>query len=168
MAGGSRTRPWPEDLLKLTNNRLEFGHEAAKPFMSEGWSVSEAQCCWTEATYANLYFGLDDLSATRLRFNAAVYTFRGKLKKQRLFIDLNGRQIASIVMRYGIPVDYSVPLPKGALQSKNALAFRLPDATSPHSVSSSSDRRPLGMALYWLAFDAADPASALPDSPARP
>ncbi len=142
--------PEPTVFPAVDGRRVAFGHEAGKALEWDGWSGSDADFCWSDATTATLVFTADDLAANHLRLCFGPYLHPKQLRRQRIDIRLNDQPVTALKVDRADPQEYDFPLPAGVLHHRNVLTFKLPDATSPKAMEESQDDRTLGIALRWL------------------
>jgi len=77
----------------------------------------------------------------------------GKIDQQHVSVELNGRPIATLVLKESAPREYSIAVPADVLQERNVLIFGLPNAESPATFGLSKDDRPLAINVQWLEID---------------
>lgn len=134
----------------VDGHRVAFGNGAGDAFLWDGWSPSEAEFCWTQERWATLVFTAEDLQANHLRLSFEAYLFPKSLRRQRVDVRLNDHRVAVLNVDQPSVREYDLALPAGALQHRNVLTFRLPDAASPKALEGGKDDRTLGIALRWL------------------
>jgi hypothetical protein len=130
--------------------RIDFGSEQAEQYLWFGWSGGEQTFRWTDGKEAAIIFSLKDPKPIVLRINMGAFLRAGRLEKQALLVNLNGKRIASTEIIDSQARVYSFALPEGILRQKNILTFELPDAESPESLNGETDRRELGLSVEWL------------------
>jgi hypothetical protein len=154
LAGLIRPPQPPE--FPLLSGRLQLAAADSGKYLWYGWSGPESDLRWTDGEEATMVFSVNETSNKTLQVRLLPYLVPGKLDQQRVEIDLNGKSIASLTLTNLEPAIQTVELPVGALQSRNVLTLKLPDAVAPAVVESSYDTRPLGVAIWWVNLDAAD------------
>lgn len=130
--------------------RIEFSRTTAEPYLWYGWSVNEPEFRWTSAREAAIVFGLDEISDAELLMKASPLIVVNKLDQQRVNIRLNNQPLTTLTLTQPIAQEFSVPLPKQMLRTKNSLIFELPDARTPQSLGLNRDPRKLALAVFWM------------------
>jgi hypothetical protein len=149
------------------SRRIEVHSAAADRFLWYGWGGAEAESRWTVRNGAAVIFALRARGAGSLRMRMAAYLVPGKLERQSVFVDLNGRRIGVITIDEPALSDHTLPLPDGALRETNVLRFFLPDADSPADLGAGDEERFLGVRVAWVEFTpGASPGSQPPEGPA--
>jgi len=132
------------------------GHE----FMIEGWSHPEIEYAWTlgKRSFVRLPGGGANCDCS-LKFRAGPMIHHGTVSFQRLYVDVNGVNVANLVGRQ--PAQYEVLVPAEALRGHAHIdiTFRMPDAVSPSRFGRSGDKRELG---FWLSTLRLEPLLAGP------
>ena len=146
--------PLPPTIPIVSFQRIEFARQQAEPYLWYGWSTPDQESRWTEAKDAGLVFRIDQPRDLFLRIKLSGFLVAGKLPGQRVSVLLNGTGVDNFVTDQAEPVERAIRLPARLLRSENSLMFDLPDAASPASFGLSKDDRLLGIAVYWMQFEA--------------
>jgi hypothetical protein len=151
--------PLPRTIPTLAFERIEFSASPADPYLWYGWSAPDPKSRWTEAKEAGVVFHLADNGAGRnllLKLQISAFVVP-RHPRQRFSVALNGAPVADFVIDQIEPGEQTIRLPASLLRADNELIFKLPDAASPASLGLSKDPRPLGIAVYWMQLERADP-----------
>jgi hypothetical protein len=130
--------------------RIDFRTAASDQYLWYGWSGREACCRWSNAGRASIVFSLEKIGASRWEIRMAPFIVPGKLKEQRVEVQLNGGRLATLDLREAEPQTYSVELPVHLLRERNVVTLDLPDAESPAALKLSEDTRLLGINVQWM------------------
>ena len=153
---------WSRDSNSYENNSYMFidvkqGSLPTRLTLTDGWHQLNSNYAWSEKNaslalrippecYYNNIFGV------RLSFQ----TFNASLSSPKtVLVELDGTQVAEWVIYSGKAANRVVPLPNHMLNSEDGivhLTIRVPEATSPALISSSSDTRILGIGLREIEF----------------
>ena len=120
------------------------GHQ----FLTEGWSHPELEYAWTLGKRASIRLptgGANCDCALKLRAGPMVHP--GLINFQRLYIDVNGMNVAKLVGRQLSQFDILVPASALHGGASADITLHTPDATSPDELGLSGDKRELG---FWL------------------
>ncbi|MFN7971487.1 MAG: hypothetical protein U0166_03920 [Acidobacteriota bacterium] len=123
---------------------LDFRSPESSGFVLSGFGPADDDGRWTGADDAVFYFGLPragtdlDLSMT-IAANLAPRV----VKRQRVFVTVNGVNAGTLELTSRKPVSYSIALPARALGTRNVVRFRFPDSFSPMSLGLGNDPRTL-------------------------
>lgn len=146
-------RPPPPKEFPFMQSRIDFASPEFEKYKWYGWSTGEGEFRWTETNDAGMFFALDKIDYSSLQIKLGTFLVPGKLDAQRVNIVLNGKEIATLLVSIGESRIYSVKLPENALQHKNTLTLKMPDAASPESLGIGSDERFLGVRAEWMEFE---------------
>jgi hypothetical protein len=130
--------------------RIDFRTEISDQYLWYGWSGPEACCRWSNAGRAAIVFSVDKFRPTKLLMKIGPFLEPGRVDKQRVLVELNGRHLATLVLQEKEAGVYSTEFPETLLREENVLSLLLPDAVSPASLKISDDTRRLGINLEWL------------------
>ena len=143
--------PQPTSIpLIETETLIDFSTREADKYLWYGWSNRETRFRWTDARQATFIFALKEVKDTLLQMKLGPFLAPGKLSQQRVTVSLNGQAIGTITLKEEATHAYELMLPQDKLQHRNVLAFDLPDAASPSSLSISDDHRLLGLRMEWI------------------
>jgi hypothetical protein len=120
---------------------------------TEGVSDHEPWGAWTESRHVRLAFQLANPPQIDLGLTIKVqpFLFSGKIGHQRVVISVNGSHVFTEEISAPGPVDLSMQIPKQLVSTDMInITIELPNATSPASLSRSSDTRLLGLGLISL------------------
>ncbi|PZM14872.1 DUF7024 domain-containing protein [Rhizobium tubonense] len=123
---------------------------------TEGVSDNEPWGSWTENRNVRLAFHLSNPPDHDLRLTMKVRPFlsAGKVDRQRVDISLSGSPLFQATLSAADPISLSMQIPRQRLPANMVdIRIELPDATTPASVSESSDTRLLGLGLISLEVD---------------
>jgi hypothetical protein len=151
-------------LLPL-GKRINFNNnDESAGYLWYGWSNAEETFRWTEGKNSTLVFALDQTKDLILKMKIVPFVREGLLKQQRIFVELNGTPIDSLVFNRNPDTEVSITLPGRLLRQKNVIKFKIPDAASPELLKISTDQRLLGFAVFWIELHpAASSSSLLPE-----
>ncbi len=127
--------------------------EQSTKYLWYGWSGAEPDFRWTEGREATLVFALDQSEDLTLKMRILPFIREDLWKQQRIFVELNGVPIDSLVLSQNKDAELLLSLPGNLLRHQNILKFKLPDAASPELLQLSTDQRLLGFAVYWIQLD---------------
>ena len=144
--------PQPRDFPR-PEGHVDFAKPEAERFMWYGWSRRDEGLRWTDGKEATLVFAQDSVEDTVLKMKLAALVIPGR-HEQRVSINLNGQHLQTLMPKDETAREYSLLLPKEMLRQKNVLTFSLPDAASTKSLGLNGDTRILGIAVYWMEFQA--------------
>ncbi len=136
-------------------SRTEFGDSAVAKYLWYGWSGREAFSHWTDRGTATFRFAVREIRPARFTIKMGPFLMPPLLTSQRVFISLNGRQIARFTLINTDAEEFRIDLPQSALQKANLLKFELPDAEYPRNVDHSDDTRLLGINVQSIRIDPA-------------
>lgn len=139
--------------LYALGTRIDLAAAESERFLFYGWSNREAASRWTDRGRAVIAFALEQLEGTALRIKFSPFLVPGELRAQSVTLKLNGQVIETLLISQPAAREYSIALPKGALQKENTLSFDLPDAESPKSLGAGEDVRLLGISVAWFELD---------------
>ena len=160
--------------FRLAETAYDFDPATSRGILLDGWSTPEAAddggswFAWAISERAQLQLRLLDLERTWLHFRARPFQI-GPNVTQTVSIELNGAAVGSVNLQPGDFQTYTIRLPQEALTiGDNVVSFDFAYATSPYSLSSSSeDRRTLAAAFgYVTTTRDSDPPQ--PPEPATP
>lgn len=142
--------------------RVDFGQADAEAYMWYGWGgrTQEEGLRWTNGKEAAMVFSLNSIGDTLLRMRLGAFVVPGKHDEQRVNITLNGQHLRTLSLKEEAAGEHLVLMPKEMLRQRNVLTFGLPDAVAPQSLGEGVESKPLGIAVYWMEFQAG--ASAAP------
>ena len=149
--------PLPATIPTVSFEGIDFAKPQADAYLWYGWSTPDPGSRWTEAKEAGIVFRLPGDPQPHdllLRIDLSAFVIPNKHPRQRVNIFLNGISVDSFVLERAEPVERTLTLPAKLLRSQNRLTFALPDAAAPASFGLSQDDRPLGIAVYWMQFEA--------------
>jgi hypothetical protein len=144
--------PLPAE-FPLAHGRLDFSSPESERFLWYGWSGPEAGFRWTDGREAAILFATDPIADVVFQMRLTPFLIAGQHEKQRVEIDLNGRRLEAMELRYGSPELYKLELAGSLLTQRNVLTFRLPDAASPEQFKVNADPRQLAIAVHWISFE---------------
>jgi len=130
--------------------RIDFRTPESDQYLWYGWSGREACCRWSNAGRAAIVFSVDKFRANKLLMKLGPFLEPGRVDKQRVLIELNGRHLTTLELKEREAGVYSIEVPETLLREENVLSLSLPDAVSPTSLKISDDARRLGINLEWL------------------
>jgi hypothetical protein len=131
--------------------RIDFSKpEESNAYLWYGWSNAEPPFRWTDGKEASLVFSLDAHNDLTLKTKVLPFIRERVQPRQRVYCELNGALVDSIVLDQNQDTELSLKLPRDLLRAKNVLKFKLPDAASPELLKISEDQRQLGIAVYWI------------------
>jgi hypothetical protein len=134
---------------KIYYPRIYFGIKGnAEQYQQEGWNEPEDGFTRTNGQSANLLIKTTSKPKSDIIMNASVYPFivPGKLEKQRVIININGRKAGE----WDVPADgeYNLTIPKDFIKGNELnINFVLPDAIAPIDLGFKTDTRVLGLAI---------------------
>lgn len=131
--------------LLPTRTPIDFTTRDAERYLWFGWSGTEPESRWTDATRAAIVFSLSEIRPMTLQLVMAPFLVAGKLDEQRVTIRLNGRILCHLALRSPDLTAYPVPITKDVLRDTNILEFQISGAASPASLGVGADQRQLGI-----------------------
>jgi len=134
-------RPAPAYRL---GTRIDLASADSAAFLGRGWYAPEGDFRWSRGNRAHLIFGLEQAQIASIRLNLFC------LGRQRVIVELNGREIDSFVCANRGAHLREIAVPTGIAATRNSLFFHLPDAVSPRELGSSKDDRRLAIGVRWL------------------
>jgi len=122
----------------------------AGQYQKKGWSSPEAGFTWTDGNSSELLMKIDKpKSDIIMTADLGPLTVPGKLEKQRVAININGKKAGEWVVN--APGEYKLDIPQDYLKgSELNITFELPDAASPLELSVSEDSRKLGLGIKTI------------------
>lgn len=137
----------------------------AQRYLKEGWGDPEEEHSWTVANYASMEIPLNK-SASDLILSAIIrpHAFPGKIPKQDITLFVNDHKLTtwSLDGPAGFS-QYRLHIPSKLISSLGGkpltLGFKIPYATSPLEIQTSSDPRKLGVAFKSLTLSEIQPIS---------
>jgi hypothetical protein len=142
---------------------LRLGDPASESFLMEGygWSGPEGDFRRTDGTESLLAFGFAS-SAQEGRYQLTLrlqpFLVDRLVPRQRVWVSLNNRPMADLIfLETGIH-EVVIPLPPGAIASRNVLSFRLPDAKAPAKLGISPDPRRFALMVYEIRVEERPPS----------
>jgi hypothetical protein len=145
--------PQPRD-FPLGEGRIDFAQADAEAYMWYGWGARAEGLRWTNSKEAAMVFSLNRINETVMRMKLGAFVVPGKHDEQRVNVALNGQRLQTLSLREEAAREYALTLPVEMLRQKNVLTFGLPDAASPQSLGEGAESKPLGIAVYWIEFQA--------------
>ncbi|MEA2174163.1 MAG: hypothetical protein QOD00_1755 [Blastocatellia bacterium] len=130
--------------------RIDFRAAESDQYLWYGWSGREACCRWSNAGRAAIIFNVDDSRPNKLLMKIGPFLSPGRVDGQRVEIELNGRNLATLELKERESRVYSIDFSDALLREDNVLILKLPDAVAPASLKMSDDARQLGINLEWL------------------
>jgi hypothetical protein len=124
-----------------------------------GWGARAPAMRWTNGKEAALVFSLNRIDDTTARIKLAAFVVPGKHDEQRVNVTLNGQRLQTLSLKEEAAREHLLVMPKEMLRQKNVLTFGLPDAVSPQSLGAGAESKPLGIAVYWMEFQAGGAAA---------
>ena len=144
-------------VFRLARPHHDFDPTGSRDGLLEGWSAPEPAddgnwFAWAISARAKLQLQLFDPERTWLHFRARPFQV-GPNITQTVSVGINGAAVGSVNLRPGDFKVYTFRLPQGVLTiGDNVVSFDFSYATSPNSLSSSSeDRRTLAAAFDYVA-----------------
>ncbi len=138
------------------------GHQ----FLVAGWSHPELEFAWTLGKQASIRLPTGGANCDcALKFRAGPMVHPGLITYQRLYVEVNGMNVAKLVGRQLSQFDILVPAAALHGSSTADIILHLPDATSPDEIGLSGDKRELG---FWLSSLRLEPLVASPISAPQP
>ncbi len=134
-------------------SRVEFGSAEADKYLWYGWSGREAFSHWTDRGTAAFLFALNEIRPATLIMKTGPFLAPPQLASQRVFLKLNGKQVADLTLTNREAEEFHIDLPASVLQKENLLTFELPDAQWPKSLGHSDDTRLLGINVQSIKID---------------
>jgi len=132
------------------------GHQ----FLVSGWSHPELEYAWTLGKRAAIRLPTGGASCDcSLKLRAGPMVHPGLINYQRLYIDVNGANVAKLVGRQLSQFDILVPATTLHGSASAEITLHMPDATSPAEIGLSGDKRELG---FWLSSLRLEPLLAGP------
>lgn len=141
--------PMPGE-FPLVSGYIDFSTPDADKYLWYGWASREERFRWTDGKEATMVFGLDPVTGVQLDMKLGPFLPAGKLNEQRVYLNLNGQLIETLVLKEAKAGEYKLLLPKNLLRERNLLTFGLPDANAPRAFGLGDDPRQLGIAVYWI------------------
>jgi hypothetical protein len=139
--------PLPDAMPPLQSGPIDFSKPESDIYLWYGWSAAESEYRWTDSKEAALVFALAPVNDLKLEMKLRPFLLKGKLEEQRVYLNLNGQRIETLVLKEDKTEEYKLLLPKGLLRERNVLVFELPDASSPLNLGVNQDSRRLGIAM---------------------
>ena len=144
--------------FRLAEQSHDFNPGASREVLLDGWSAPESandgrsSFAWAISERAELRLRLLDPNRDWLHFRARPYQI-GPNVTQTVSVELNGVAVGNVNLRPGDFEVYTLRLPPEALTiGDNVVSFDFAYATSPNSLSASSeDRRTLAAAFDYVA-----------------
>lgn len=125
--------------------RIEFGKESADPFLWDGWYSAERTFRWSKGQLSTVLFSIEgEQQPATLRMQLSCF------HDQHITVTLNATTLASLPCGDRTPHLVEIAIPSGILTQRNTLEFGLPNATSPHAIKGTRDRRTIAIGVYWL------------------
>jgi hypothetical protein len=136
------SRSYPEYEL---GTRIDFSKQTSERFLWDGWYDAESRFRWSKGQHSTVLFGITDRQRpTMLRMQLSCF------HDQHITVILNDISLASLSCANRSPHLIEASIPAKVLSQNNTLEFILPDATSPHEISGTRDRRKIAIGVYWL------------------
>lgn len=140
---------------------LTFGRSGTfKQYGDGGWTVTRgSEINWTQGKESGLLIPLPDSGRdVRMSFTVRPLLAAGKLDQQRVRIEANGQEVATLVLGENRFQTFTAVIPKDVLASgaPMSIRFHLPDATSPATLGNGEDERELALAFMAVQFDPVD------------
>jgi len=137
---------------------LSFGATGTfRPFQHGGWTITAARdITWTEGYRSGLSMPFAETDADVLmKVTFKPLLAAGKLDQQNVTVLVGDRQVAQWQLSENRFQTRELTLPASMLSrdGNTALSFVTPDARSPASLGTGSDKRTLGLAFMNLQFD---------------
>jgi hypothetical protein len=134
--------------LYRTGARIDMLSLESDPYLWYGWSKPEPDIRWSNGGRAAIVFSLLQPQPATLRIELQPFMVPGMIDVQRIEVNLNGQQLATLRVTESGHGIYSIDLP--ALQTDNVLTLSFPDAESPAALGLSDDPRLLAINTGWF------------------
>jgi hypothetical protein len=144
---------------------LEFGKDGeSEKYVGAGWSYSEAQSRWMVGPSSEIMLPGAEVDRDYTLLVWLIPHIRGKLlPTQRLFVEMNGQQIAEFEMDSAAVLGIDLPVALINRDGGNRLRFIHPDAKAPAALGGSGDQRELAFNVRRIVIRPKTPTA----SPAR-
>jgi hypothetical protein len=100
-------------------------------------------------------FSLEEPRPLTLGIKLVPFLAQGRIAGQRVVVLLNGKPLAERMFSAPDGIEWSIPIPAGALAGRNLLLFQLPDARAPAAVGQGRKRQPRAIGLEWIVLNLA-------------
>jgi hypothetical protein len=135
--------------------RVRAVDSASRAHFADGWSPPADGVRWSTAREAVFTFALEEPRPLTLGIRLVPFLAQGRIARQRVVVLLNGKPLAERDLASPDSVEWSIPIPVGALAGRNLLLFQFPDARAPAAVGQGRKRQPRAIGLEWIMLNPA-------------
>lgn len=132
--------------------KLEFGRgQVGVLQLGSGWSRPEDGFVWSAGAQSELMLPpLSGPGPFRVCLAVKPLLLQPQLPEQTVSVLANAIEIGAVALRSPALIAFDLPPPALAAPGRVSLTLLLPNAAKPSDFGSSSDRRQLGISLFWL------------------